>query len=62
MSSPTHAKTQDKAIVVVDKFEVTLGGDPKFCLVDKMDLLKKKGVVKELPRNNNATTKEFSQI
>jgi len=27
MSSPTPAKIQDEAIVVVDKFGVTLGGD-----------------------------------
>jgi len=62
MSSPTLAKTQDEAIVVVDKFGIKLGGDPKFCLVYKTCLFKKKGVVKELSWNNNATTKELSQI
>ena len=62
MSSPTPAKTQDEAIVVVDKFGVISGGDSKFCPVDKMSLLKEKGVVKELPWNENATTKELSQI
>jgi len=35
MSSPTSVKTQDEAIDVVDKFGVTLGGDPKCCPVDK---------------------------
>jgi len=29
MSSPTPTKTQDEAIVVVDKFGTKLGGDPK---------------------------------
>jgi len=62
MSSPTPAKTQDEAIIVVDKFEITSQGDPKCCLVDKMVLFKGIGIVKELPWNNKATTKELSQI
>jgi len=37
MSSPTPTKTQDEAILVVDKFGTKLEGDPKFCLVDKME-------------------------
>jgi len=49
MSSPTPTKTQDEAIVVVDKFEIKLGSDSKFCPIDKTNLLKKKGVAKELP-------------
>jgi len=49
MSSPTPAKTQNEAIDVVDKFGVTLEGDPKCCPVDKMGLFKRKEVVKELP-------------
>jgi len=61
MSSPTPAKTQDEAIVVVNKFGVDLEGDPKCCPVDKTGLFKGKGVVKELPWNNKATTKELSQ-
>jgi len=61
MSSPPPAKTQDEAIVVADKFGVTLGGDPKCHPVDKTGLFKGKGVVKELPWNNRATTKELSQ-
>jgi len=48
MSSSTPAKTQDEAIVVVDKFEVTSQGDPTCCPVDKMILFKKKGIMKEL--------------
>jgi len=47
--SPTPAKTQDEAMVVVDKFGIKLGGDAKFCPMDKISLFKKKGVVKELP-------------
>jgi len=62
MSSSTPAKTQDEAIDVVDKFGVTLGGDPKCCPVDKIGLFKKKEVVKELPWNTNATTKKLSQV
>jgi len=62
LSSPTFAKTQDEAMLVEDKFGVKLGGDPNCCPVDKTDLFKKNRIVKELPWNNNATTKELSQI
>ena len=50
-SSMPPAKTQDKGIVVVDKFGTKLGGDPNFSLVDKIGLFMKKGIVKELPWN-----------
>ena len=56
------AKTQDEGIVVVDKFEVKLGGDPNFCPLDKTGLFMKKGILKELPWKNNATTKKLLQI
>jgi len=52
MSSPNSTKTLDEAIAIVVKFGIKLGGDAKFCLVDrlvdKMGLFKKKGVEKEL--------------
>ena len=46
----------------MDKFEAMLGGDPKFCPVDKTGLFMKKGIVKELPWKTNATTKKLLQL
>ena len=46
----------------MDKFEAMLGGDSKFCPVDKTGLFIKKGIVKELPWKTNATTKKLLQL
>ena len=62
MSSMPPAKTQDEGIVIVDKFGTKSGGDPNFSPVDKIGLFMKKGIVKELPWKNNATTKKLLQI
>ena len=55
-------KTQDEGIVVVDKFGIKSGGDPNFSLVEKTGLFMKKGIVKDFPWKNNATTKKLLQI
>ena len=61
-SSMPPAKTQDEGIVVMDKFGTKSRGDPNFSPVDKTGLFMKKGIVKELPWKNNATTKKLLQI